>query len=82
LLNFLRAWNGFLLSFVLLQSSDRYTLPIKLFSLVGSIEASLPEWGMFAAASILVIIPLLIVFFFLRNYLLKGLDSSMDLREV
>ncbi|NPD87535.1 MAG: ABC transporter permease subunit [Asgard group archaeon] len=82
LLNFLAAWNGFLLAFVLLQSSSKYTLPIKLFTFVGSIEASTPEWGLFAAASILVIIPLLIIFIFLRNYLLKGFDSSIEMGEI
>jgi ABC-type maltose transport system permease subunit len=82
LLNFLAAWNGFLLAFVLLQSSSKYTLPVKLFTFVGSIEANTPEWGLFAAASILVIIPLLIIFIFLRNYLLKGFDSTMETGEI
>lgn len=82
LLNFLAAWNGFLLAFVLLQSSSKYTLPIKLFTFIGSIEASTPEWGLFAAASILVIIPLLIIFVFLRNYLLKGFDSTKEIGEI
>ncbi len=82
LLNFLRAWNGFLLAFVLLQTPSKYTLPIKLYTFIGSIEASAPQWGLFAAASILVIIPLLIVFVFLRNYILSGFDSSTSFREI
>ncbi len=82
LLNFLRTWNGFLLAFVLLQSPNKYTLPIRLFTFVGSIESSSPEWGLFAAASILVVIPLLIIFVFLRNYLLSGFNSSSNIREI
>ncbi len=82
LLNFLRTWNGFLLAFVLLQSPNKYTLPIKLFTFVGSIESSSPEWGLFAAASILVVIPLLIIFVFLRNHLLSGFNSSTTMREI
>ncbi|MBY9000432.1 MAG: ABC transporter permease subunit [Candidatus Heimdallarchaeota archaeon] len=78
LLNFLAAWNGFLLAFVLLQSPLKYTLPIKLYTFIGSIETSSPEWGMFAAASLLVIIPLLIIFIFLRNYLLQGIDGTIE----
>ena len=77
LLNFLSAWNGFLLAFVLLQTPLKYTLPIKLYTFIGSIETSSPEWGMFAAAALLVIIPMVIVFIFLRNYLLRGLDTSV-----
>jgi arabinogalactan oligomer/maltooligosaccharide transport system permease protein len=77
LLSFLTAWNGFLLAFVLLQSPLRYTLPIKLYTFLGSIETSSPEWGMFAAASLLVMIPMIIMFIFLRNYLLKGADGSI-----
>ena len=82
LLNFLRTWNGFLLAFVLLQTPGKYTLPIKLFTFVGSIESSSPEWGLFASASILVVIPLLIIFVFLRNYLLSGFNSSSNIREI
>ncbi|MCE7742653.1 MAG: ABC transporter permease subunit [Candidatus Heimdallarchaeota archaeon] len=82
LLSFLRTWNGFLLAFVLLQSPAKYTLPIKIFTFVGSIESSSPEWGLFAAASILVVIPLLIIFVFLRNYLLSGFGSSTNIREI
>jgi arabinogalactan oligomer/maltooligosaccharide transport system permease protein len=77
LLSFLTAWNGFLLAFVLFQSPLKYTLPIKLYTFLGSIETSSPEWGMFAAASLLVMIPMIIMFIFLRNYLLKGTDGSM-----
>ena len=82
LLNFLSTWNGFLMAFVLLQSPGKYTLPIKLYTFLGSIESSSPEWGLFAAASILVTIPLLLVFVFLRNYLLKGIDNSVNIRDV
>ena len=81
ILNFLAAWNGFLLAFVMLQSSSKYTLPIKLYTFIGSIESSSPEWGMFAAASILVIIPLLVVFVFLKNYLIRGINNSVDIGE-
>ncbi|MHA1197806.1 MAG: ABC transporter permease subunit [Candidatus Heimdallarchaeaceae archaeon] len=82
LLNFLRTWNGFLLAFVLLQSPSKYTLPIKIFTFVGSIESSSPQWGLFAAASIIIVIPLLIIFVFLRNYLLSGFDNSSNIREI
>jgi arabinogalactan oligomer/maltooligosaccharide transport system permease protein len=82
ILNFLSTWNGFLMAFVLLQSSSRYTLPIRLYTFLGSIESGTPEWGLFAAASILVTIPLLLVFIFLRNYLLRGIDSSVNVRDV
>lgn len=82
ILNFLAAWNGFLLSFVLLQTTSKYTLPIKLYTFIGSIESTLPEWGMFAASSILVIIPLLVIFIFLKNYLIKGIDTSINIRDV
>ncbi|MHA1817198.1 MAG: ABC transporter permease subunit [Candidatus Heimdallarchaeaceae archaeon] len=77
LFNFLTAWNGFLLAFVLLQSPLRYTLPIKLYTFLGSIETGSPEWGMFAAASLLVMIPMIIMFILLRNYLLKGTNDTI-----
>jgi len=82
ILNFLAAWNGFLLSFVLLQTTNKYTLPIKLYTFIGSIESTLPAWGMFAASSILIIIPLLVIFVFLKNYLIRGIDTSINMRDV
>ncbi|MHA1398474.1 MAG: ABC transporter permease subunit [Candidatus Heimdallarchaeaceae archaeon] len=78
LLSFLSAWNGFLLAFVLLQTPSKYTLPIKLYTFIGSIDTGFPEWGMFAAAALLVILPLLIVFVFLKNHLFRGLDISIE----
>ncbi|MHA1687109.1 MAG: ABC transporter permease subunit [Candidatus Heimdallarchaeaceae archaeon] len=75
LLNFLAAWNGFLLSFVILQSPSKYTLSIKLYTFIGPLESIFPKWGMFAASSLLVIVPLLLVFLFLKDHLVRGLDN-------
>lgn len=80
LLNFLSAWNGFLLAFVLIQSASKYTLPIKLYSLLGSIETSSPEWGLFASASVLVIIPMLVLFILLRDYIMGGTKQKIDVK--
>lgn len=80
LLNFLSAWNGFLLAFVLLQSTSKYTLPIKLYSFLGSIETSSPEWGLFAAASVLVIIPILLLFILLRDYIMGGTKQKIEVK--
>ncbi len=82
LLNFMKTWNGFLLAFVLLQSPSKYTLPIRLYTFVGSIESSSPEWGLFAAASILVTIILLNLFAFIGNYVLSGFNNSTSYREI
>lgn len=76
LFSFLSAWNGFLLAFVLLQSPSKYTLPVKLYSFVGSLEHSTPEWGFFAAASILVCLPLLVVFAFLKDHILGEVEAQ------
>ncbi|MHA1401487.1 MAG: ABC transporter permease subunit [Candidatus Heimdallarchaeaceae archaeon] len=78
LISFLNSWNGFLLAFVLLNSTDKYTLPIKLYYFVGSIENSSPQWGLFAAASLLVTLFMLIILFLLRKHLLKGLENAKN----
>ncbi len=49
---FLSAWNGFLAPLIFLDDDSRYTVAVKLHSYVGSIASGSPKWNRFAAASI------------------------------
>jgi multiple sugar transport system permease protein len=50
---FLSAWNGFLAPLVFLDDDARYTVAVKLHAYVGSIASGAPKWNRFAAASIM-----------------------------
>ncbi len=73
LFSFLAAWNEFLLALVFNTSNDQYTLPVGLASMI---PATGQQWGDFAAASILVSIPVVILFIAFQKTLVRGLSAG------
>lgn len=65
-----QAWNEYIVARVILQSSELYTWPLGLFELQGDFSA---RWGMFAAASVAVSVPVICVFLYSSRWLLSGL---------
>jgi len=49
---FLSAWNGFLAPLVFLDDDAAYTVAVRLHAYVGSIASGSPKWNLFAAASL------------------------------
>jgi multiple sugar transport system permease protein len=74
---FLAAWNGFMAPLLILSDDTKYTISVKLFSFVGSIASGTPKWNLFAAASI--INGLIIMLLFLR---FRRPVQATDLEEV
>jgi len=70
LFNFTMAWNEFLVARVVLQRSEMYTWTLGLFELQGQY---ITQWGMFCAASIMITIPVLILFMYSSKWLISGL---------
>jgi len=70
LFNFTQAWNEYLVARVILTDSFKYTWTLGLFDLQGQY---LTQWGMFAAASLMVTIPVMAVFLYSSKWLLTGL---------
>ena len=66
---FITSWNEFLFA-VILAKSNTYTVPVAISTFVGEVYVS---WGELAAATILAIIPALLVAFLGQRYLLIGL---------
>ena len=64
---FLNAWNGFLVPLLFLNDDSRYTISIKLYSLIGSIASGNPKWNLFAAASIVNVTLLSLIFWRFRR---------------
>jgi arabinogalactan oligomer/maltooligosaccharide transport system permease protein len=65
-----QAWNEYIVARVILQSTELYTWPLGLFELQGDFDT---RWGLFAAASTMVTLPVMAVFLYSSKWLLKGL---------
>ncbi len=71
LFNFMQAWNDYLLARVILaNASEIWTWPLGLQSLQDQFRTA---WGQFAAGSVLVTIPVVILFLYSSKYLISGL---------
>jgi multiple sugar transport system permease protein len=70
---FTNAWNEFLFAFVFINSESLRTLPIGLQSLV---VGDILPWGQLMAASLLMAIPLMLVYIYAQRYLVEGLTAG------
>lgn len=70
LFNFTMAWNEYLVARVVLYHPQNYTWTLGLFELQGQF---ITQWGMFAAGSILITIPVLLIFLYSSKWLISGL---------
>ncbi len=73
LFSFLAAWNEFLLALVFNTSNDQFTLPVGLSSLI---PANGQRWGDFAAASLLVSLPVVVLFVLFQRSLIQGMSAG------
>ncbi|HPR18269.1 MAG TPA: sugar ABC transporter permease [Candidatus Cloacimonadota bacterium] len=73
LFSFMTAWNEFILAATFLDAESKYTLPIGLRQMVGEFGA---EWGSFAASSLLVAIPVVVLFMAFQKFLVSGLTAG------
>ncbi|WP_129408306.1 ABC transporter permease [Marinitoga lauensis] len=72
LIGFMKGWNGFIPSLMLLNKDSLYPLSVKLYSLIGEPGTSYPRWDLFSASSILNIIFLGLIFIMIRRPLMNG----------
>lgn len=70
LFSFMTGWTEFVLAWTFLENPSRFTLAMALRSMQG--QYSTP-WSDFAAMSILMSIPILIIFYSLQRYIVSGL---------
>ena len=69
--NFMAAWNEYLLARVMLGSQESLlTWPLGLQRLQGQFQT---QWGQFSAGSILVMVPVMVLFLYSSKYLISGL---------
>jgi multiple sugar transport system permease protein len=73
ILTFMFAWNDFLGPLIYLSDQMKNTLALGLAMFVGQHQT---EWGMLMAATILMMIPLIIIFFVFQRYFVQGFMMS------
>jgi len=73
LFSFMTSWNEFILAATLMDKESMYTAPVGLRFFVGGFSQ---QWGYFAAGSIIVSIPVVVLFLFLQEYLVSGLTAG------
>ncbi|WP_113716872.1 carbohydrate ABC transporter permease [Arthrobacter dokdonensis] len=70
-------WNETLLALTLLQSTEKYTLPVALISFVQQQTYSGANWGGLFAGLCIVILPMLLIYIWLGRRLTEGLTLGM-----
>ena len=70
LFSFMTAWNEYVVANVVLQDTSMFTLPLGLKMFQSSMTT---QWGLYAAGSLLVSIPVVVLFLVLSRYLISGL---------
>lgn len=74
---FLGTWNDFLWPLVVTNSLSMRTVPVGLNSFQGQFSV---RWELLMAASVVALIPVLIVYLFAQNWIIKGLSVSSGLK--
>lgn len=74
ILTFLASWNNFLWPLVAAQSESSYTLPVALS--LYSTGQNATDYGLLLAGSVLVILPILILFVLLQRYFIRGVATT------
>jgi len=74
LLSFVSSFGDFLLAKVILQSKDKYTVALGLYSWASDERTA--DWGVFAAGAVIAAIPVLVLFFALQKYIVGGLTAG------
>jgi len=70
LFSFMTAWSEYVVAAQILQDTDLWTLPLGLKSFEDNMTS---EWGLYAAASLIVSVPVVILFLVLSKWLVSGL---------
>lgn len=73
ILNFIGVWNAFIWPSVVLNNPDWFTLPLKLKDLDLQIVI---QWNVRMAASLIMVIPVIVVFLLLQRYYIRGITAG------
>jgi len=71
LFSFMAAWSEFLVARIVISQQQLYTLPLGLESLAGQFQT---EWANYAAGSLLICVPVMVMFVALNRWIVGGLS--------
>lgn len=74
ILNFVGAWNEYVLPELTNDDPSRYPLPVGLQSLLSS---NVVQWNQVMAAALIIVVPIIILFVFLQRFFINGLQGSV-----
>ena len=74
ILTFLGSWNNFLWPLVVSSTEDMYTLPVALA--LYSVGQNATQYGLLLAGAVVIVVPILIVFFALQRHFVQGLATT------
>ncbi|MEB3283790.1 MAG: sugar ABC transporter permease [Candidatus Sericytochromatia bacterium] len=72
---FMTGWTEIVLAWTMLENPKTFTLAMALYGMVGQYSTTKP-WSEFAAMSILISLPVVVVMLFLQRYIVSGLTSG------
>ena len=72
-LNFMWVWNELQIPMYLLNSSDKWTLPLSVYNFYGQFNQS---WNLVCADMVMVSIPVVIVYIFAQKYIISGMTAG------
>jgi multiple sugar transport system permease protein len=73
-LTFLTSWNNFLWPLVVATSEDKFTLPVALA--LYAVGQNATQYGLLLAGSVVVVIPVLVVFLLLQRHIMQGVAMT------
>lgn len=76
--SFTGAWNDLLTPLLYLSDEKLYTLQLGLQTFKGSVQT---QWNYLMAMSVMVLIPIILIFFLFQSYFIKGSNLSAGLKE-
>jgi multiple sugar transport system permease protein len=76
LITFMGSWNSLLWPLIIAQREEMQTLPLGLARLALSAGWVRIEWGPLMAATLLSILPIMVIYVFLQSYFIRGIAMS------
>ena len=70
LFSFMSSWTEYIVAAQVLQNTELWTLPLGLKSFESNFGT---EWGLYGAASVIIMVPVIILFLVLSKWLISGL---------